>query len=937
MPFVRTIAAVAIGSLALAGVLFAAAARPAAPPAAPQPKEPVIGPGGILMDPPSPPPAAPVPGSAGAQPGSAEAKPGQWTVCPAPGKFITCLLATDTALWVGTEDASLWRLDLKADPAQAGSWKQFTTAETRTDNIYGLAQDAAGRLWVGTQNQGVSVFNGKDWKNYGVIDGPIGEHVFSIAADPDPARGSVWIATDHGLTSWTPDRPEGPESPKSKAEGPKSTTADTPSGARRVPVPAAPSADVAPPPSAVQPTDAASLAARAAAIDPFAAKGISDPTLAPGTWRTFTKADGLPSSQIYAVTVAPGGRVWVGTECDGLACSDPPYKTWQVLRAASEHSGDTPGAGGHAAAGWFPGLPSNLTNALLALPDGSVAYSTNYGLALSRDAGRTWRSWQGVSTMAYENYLRGLAYDKTGGLWIATRHKGLVRLDLATGAHKTFAKPQLPDDYVFDVAVSSDGSIFAGTYGEGLARMVMPGFAGPTAHVAAAEHRPDGQPLPAPAAPPTLDQVNAVLAALSKYPSIPGDQQLASVRLGDDWLTKGDWLGRHGRFASLLCAMKSPASHFYGVGWQPGLAECIEMIGTHSTANDSVRYWVHWLYTTNPNAMEMAPDHLASRITEGLTQRAINRRQSEIDDHSESYPLHHDGPHLYFSVHVPPGQYSISLYFFNKDGEHGNNRLRDYLITLKAGRFTAASLYGDWMKPKEEAIYEELPTLAIARVRDFRGGVYKRFLVSGPAWYGIKISRNHSFCTICSGLMMDLMLERPAPYYWRSPDGSATIGGLLNAMDDFSHNGHREEYLNTRAAQDGAARNVLSEEFQKRPKDFQARFIGRAGLDDAANCLFSEGDWLRLRNPQAWASIGQWLYACEARHYRQASTVNSLGGKVPLERTGTCYYELGLFALWEETYKYLGIMTARSMELGSVDEHIEAIKILDKRGGEGNP
>ncbi len=130
--------------------------------------------------------------------------PGQWTVCPAPGKFITCLLATQDALWVGTEDASLWRLDLAADPTQPSSWKQFPTADTKTDNIYGLAQDAAGRLWVGTQNQGVSVYNGKKWQNYGVIDGPIGEHVFSIAADPDPARGTVWIATDHGLTSWTP-------------------------------------------------------------------------------------------------------------------------------------------------------------------------------------------------------------------------------------------------------------------------------------------------------------------------------------------------------------------------------------------------------------------------------------------------------------------------------------------------------------------------------------------------------------------------------------------------------------------------------------------------------------------------------------------------------------------------------------------------------------
>jgi hypothetical protein len=264
-----------------------------------------------------------------------------WTVCPAPGKFITCLLGTDSALWVGTEDASLWRLDLAADPTQPSSWRQFTTADTHTDNIYGLAEDAAGRLWVGTQNQGVSVYNGKEWRNYGVIDGPIGEHVFAIAADPgfiDPAavnpdsikatldkaagkpdvgRAAVWIATDHGLTSWTP-------------SANATTTASSPNS-----------------------------------------------SLAAGLWRHFTKADGLPSSQIYAVTVDAKGRVFAGTECDGMAWSDPPYNKWQAVRAEYERSGD--GASGGRpmtamSAGGAAGLPSNLSNFLLALPDGSVAY-----------------------------------------------------------------------------------------------------------------------------------------------------------------------------------------------------------------------------------------------------------------------------------------------------------------------------------------------------------------------------------------------------------------------------------------------------------------------------------------------------------------------------------------------------------------------------------
>jgi ligand-binding sensor domain-containing protein len=47
-------------------------------------------------------------------------------------------------------------------------------------------------------NTGVSVFNGKDWKNYDVVDGPIGERIFDI--EICPKDGDVWMATSAGLT-----------------------------------------------------------------------------------------------------------------------------------------------------------------------------------------------------------------------------------------------------------------------------------------------------------------------------------------------------------------------------------------------------------------------------------------------------------------------------------------------------------------------------------------------------------------------------------------------------------------------------------------------------------------------------------------------------------------------------------------------------------------
>jgi ligand-binding sensor domain-containing protein len=132
-----------------------------------------------------------------------------WKTFKQPGGFITALCATDDALWIGTEDNGLWRLDLKADPAKPDAWKQFIGKDgPNTEHVYGIAVDAAGRVWVGTVNQGVSVYNGREWRNYGVLDGCSGERVFAIAADPDPKRGNVWIGTDHGLVCWSPDTTE---------------------------------------------------------------------------------------------------------------------------------------------------------------------------------------------------------------------------------------------------------------------------------------------------------------------------------------------------------------------------------------------------------------------------------------------------------------------------------------------------------------------------------------------------------------------------------------------------------------------------------------------------------------------------------------------------------------------------------------------------------
>jgi hypothetical protein len=828
--------------------------------------------------------------------GAAQPPADAWETFKQPGPFIMALSASDQALWIATEDAGLWRLDLAADPAKPGAWRQFTTKEgLASDDVYAVAVDAAGRVWAGTIDQGVSVYNGQEWQTFGVYDGCAGERVFGLAADPDPARGIVWIATDHGLTSWTP----------------------TPDGK--------------------------------------------------GAWRTWTQADGLPASQVYAVAVGPAGRVWIGTEYDGLAWSDPPYDRWQCVRAEVERSGDATDASGVGEKG-APGLPSNLINAVRVLADGTVVASTDFGLGISRDGGRTWTAWQGLAKKPYENYARGLAEDGAGGLWIATRHKGLARLDLKTedlkcwqqsasrkppplpplgpvGAIDDGVRPDvksvpaapladagdlagIPDDYVLDVAVTR-GAVWVGTYGGGLARLrgavsdaaprdarpvsasssppgapgSPPGAPGspPTLVGAANSQRPASgsanPPLPAPAAPPSLDGLNAMLAALSLVPFVPPENQPPVVRLDDDWLTKGDCLGRYGRYWGCWCAICSPQNYEWGAG--PEKVEKCARIGPNCTKGDSLRYWVDCLYTENPNTLEMPPTYLDSRIKKGYQTANFTRREAEWCDNGHAYSMSDDGPSLYCSLRIPEGLFYLSLYDHNKDGHSGRNRFRDYRISVRRhvpGPPPAAEVaenspdYVQNFNLHDISGFDQQQEMARGRIRDFWGGVYKRFLVRGPIEITVCVNRNHSHNTMLEGVFLDLVDERPVPYFhtlaeWRTLQQARAEE--QKALEAEAANGARAE-----------------------------RFRAAASEDEAAGRLFEELGRMPLVHAVWWAQESRPFYAAVLRWAvpRMASAEDDDAKNRFARIAATCCYQLGLYEEWDDGQAQIGVRSARRIE-----------------------
>ncbi len=735
----------------------------------------------------------------------------------------------DGNLWIGSENAGVWKAEFsrerltegaktqrnaegteedeakngngsktlskrgsgRAENALSPTWSQFTRVTTGgstevngpvlatgtpdefalgDDNAYALACDGLGRIWVGHLNHGVSVYNGKQWRNYDVLTGPLGERVFDIAVNP--ADGDVWIATSAGLTRYSVTSDTW--SYVTRADGLPSdqiqTLAFAPDGTlfagtqceglaickpeKEVRTEGAKTQRNAAMDTKTEKKDTGSETLSGSGLE--RAENAHSPTvLAYTTWQVVQApdvrwlppaGDGLPSNIINDVVVSRNGTIYVATTA-GLAWWTPSpeqnltedtkaQRNLPLLRASAPSVQTNYALGWHYIRGldwegkarglYQPPAAAEITVAGKAA-DPARLLSEDYVTCLAEDAGGN--LWLGHRRMGYEFIPASAALGATG---TACKYTSCIRSE-TTG----LGRPP-KEDQILALLPLPDMPPLLGVYSRGLAFAVQlammptepeirgPGANAPNLSIPAgpATVRNEPPPLPAPARSPSLQELQHAVAQVRQLPKAAA----VAAYLGDDWRTQGDWVGRYGRQHAILCAMGSPLNHeisygpfFYNVQWQ---------IGPHHREKDILRHWVHWLQT----------DDIRS-----LYDPVIGyRRQAEWDDHAEAYPMSYEGPDLWISVEVPAGMHAISLYFMNKDGETEMNRFRDYLLTLHTG--------GDFKKPDAPVVG---PELARTRVRDFRGGVYKRFLVTGPNRYLIQVRKNDSFNTICSAVLVD--------------------------------------------------------------------------------------------------------------------------------------------------------------------------------------
>jgi hypothetical protein len=247
--------------------------------------------------------------------------------------------------------------------------------------------------------------------------------------------------------------------------------------------------------------------------------------------------------------------------------------------------------------------------------------------------------------------------------------------------------------------------------------------------------------LPSTIKPLTIDELKSMQTKLDKLKN-PLPKNYAAY-YGEDWKTQGDWMGGITNEWAILAAMNPPYDQ--NVNYGNKFYSVLPFIGPNHKGNDSLRYWLHWRRTNNRSSL--------------MSASYAFRRQSDWDDHGEAYPMSMDGPDVWLKVTISHnGIFKLSLYFFNKDGHGGANRYRDYIVEIyprpqerHEGNFNPQ--WKEIAQAAEKNAREQTPAVK-TRIRDFWGGVYKQFEVTGPATYMIKIKRNYSFNTIISGVMI---------------------------------------------------------------------------------------------------------------------------------------------------------------------------------------
>ncbi len=396
---------------------------------------------------------------------------------------IYCLLQDRRGfIWIGTFGG----LD-RYDGKEMVSFKPGGT-ENRSLSasvIFALAESADGKIWIGTDGGGlnrldpesgfVEVFRGSSVSS----ESSFSDLVYSLASETD---GDLWIGTGGSGLVWMDGR--------------------TGAFHRFKDSPGAIGSDII----------RALLLDRQNRLWVGMARGGLAMGVVPKEGNPHFEGIGLhgtaPDSTIRALYEDSGGKVWIGTEGDGLYLASQEGQSPRhiflpdsiggahatIRSISSDETGrvwvGTEGSGLVVleADGGNPlvlqrdetrkdGLSGNQVRAIIRDHSGLMWVGLkDRGLSIGNPAALSFGLHPADGSMGLpRGTIRAFSQDTLGGVWLASDGGGLVRWDPVTGGYRMFGTAgTLSSDRLCSVLVARDGSVYAGSDGSGLFRLADP-------------------------------------------------------------------------------------------------------------------------------------------------------------------------------------------------------------------------------------------------------------------------------------------------------------------------------------------------------------------------------------------------------------------------------------------------------------------------------
>lgn len=615
--------------------------------------------------------------------------------CPVQ-RVTGAILSSDDIIWVIGEQSGIYAFDLKAHGNN--KWVPMCGSKDvdSSTNFYSIVEDRQGRIWVGTDNEGIMVYNGRSWESYTVDNTLLSNRIYNLMVSS--VTGEVGIACSGGVTIYNPNDQSWKDFTRGNGlieDQVKSLTfsddgfvwfgyscGGVTRGNSKYPV---------------------NLWQHIQAPWNWDDKGFVRHPLTP-------TGKGLPSNLCNAI-ISSSDTVWVAT-CAGIAYSSTKGKEleWRYVRG-------------------FDYLEKNKG---LYNPGNSIKWETKK-----------------MGNLLPQDYISTLAPAKHG-LWIGTRDQGICRWSPQRGIIEKLELPSQHKGFEITTLVNfPDGSIGYGTNGRGFG-IIKNGsgkWTGRNLTRAISKH-PEKPPIP------EERQIMSLLAQ-GKSSSIT---QSDGIYVGEDWMTKGDWPGRYGNVYALLCSSDGEGldgrytTQFVFGKHKKYLTEDMYVIlqdyeidgfiGPHHTAQESY--------------MPIVNDDDSESRSALFTPSDFTRKEAVWDDMGENYHDTWDGPDLWVKIILPEGVHELDLYFYNTVDNIADSFKKDFYIEMRK----EFSKPNKSLPSKEnsgqyiEGLYS-LPVLARARVLQFSGsGVYKKFLSSGQGTYWFRISRNSSPKATLNGIFV---------------------------------------------------------------------------------------------------------------------------------------------------------------------------------------